>query len=533
MKNMEKFLNKLYDSLVQNKIIIEQTKPSDLKDKINRLKDYLNKRENITNNTKIEKLKQNYYEKYIIKEENIPLQYYKKKISEITSKENTDSIEIKKELAEELINDQKISLDKWIDYFSKDEGANYPLSLKIWAYIGMINLANYEPDSQTFTRRSKNSTNNFADLNIIALTQTLEIMNNYLKEKKIDNPELKKIVENYSFSNIYTYYFSKEIEQQKSSLDGIWIKYAQNTLPNKLVESLNGMGTNWCIAAYYDAKRKLELGSIYIYYTKNINGNYTVPRLAIRYENDKIAEIKGIAKEQNIETNMEEIVANKLLEIPNGTKYLPQTKDMNKLTMISKKIENKLELTREDLIFIYEINGKINGFGNRKDPRIEKIINTRNKKKDLSIIFRCNEKNIACDLRDLINNPNEIICYYGDLNARFLKKFNYNFKNLTCIVGNFIWKEEQKIKGFENIQVVTENIDCPNLRTSSSFNKLEKVGGKVDFSNLEELENIPKLSYIGGNLYIKEEIWNQNLENKIEIKGTKFLISKPIITHKR
>lgn len=524
MKYEEKFLNKLYDTMVQNKIITEQSKPTDLKDKLTRLKKYLSRLENMINNIAEPELKRFIYDSYIIKETDIPSQYYERKIKEISTNTTLDTKTAKEKIAKELISDQKSSLDKWIDYFKNKEGSKYSYSLKCWAFMGMLNLGNYDTDNQTFERRSKSTISNFVDLNVIAITQTLQTMNNYLTGEKIKDPKLLRILEGYNFGNLYAYYFSIELEQQKANFDGKWIKYEKDSDPSNLVESLEGMGTNWCITAYYDAKGKLELGPIYIYYTKNSEGDYKVPRLAIRLESDDIVEIKGIAKGQNIETNMEQVVASKLSEFSNARNYLNQLNDMNKLTIISRKNEKNIELTREELIFIYEIDRNIQELGNRQDPRIDKIISTRNKKKDLAIIFGCKEENIACNLRELIENPTRIICFYGDINARYLKDFNCDFANLVCIVGNFIWKDATEIKGFEKVEVITKNIDCPNLRKSIAFESLEKVGGKVDFSSLEELESMTNLNYIGGNLYIPNKIWEPSLDNRIKVNGTKFLI---------
>ena len=46
---------------------------------------------------------------------------------------------------------------------------------------------------------------------------------------------------------------------------------------------------------------------------------------------------------------------------------------MKLLTLIDKKVNNNIDLTVEELKFLYEIDDQIIGFGFKKDPRIEEI----------------------------------------------------------------------------------------------------------------------------------------------------------------
>ena len=62
---------------------------------------------------------------------------------------------------------------------------------------------------------------------------------------------------------------------------------------------------------------------------------------------------------------------------------------MKLLTKNDNKVKQGLELTVEELRFLYEIDSNIIGFGYGKDPRINEIINTRGKIRDLAFIFDC------------------------------------------------------------------------------------------------------------------------------------------------
>ncbi len=68
---------------------------------------------------------------------------------------------------------------------------------------------------------------------------------------------------------------------------------------------------------------------------------------------------------------------------------------MKLLTLIDKKVNNNIDLTVEELKFLYEIDDQIIGFGFKKDPRIEEIKRKRNKRKDYSLIFNIEEEEVA------------------------------------------------------------------------------------------------------------------------------------------
>ena len=70
-----------------------------------------------------------------------------------------------------------------------------------------------------------------------------------------------------------------------------------------------------------------------------------------------------------------------------GKKYKKRAGDMKKLTSIYNKQQTGEELSREDLRFLYELDGPIEGFGYERDPRIEELLEKRNRADDLKEIF--------------------------------------------------------------------------------------------------------------------------------------------------
>ena len=116
----EKFINKIYKTLCTSESVLSCSLPSD--DKNERLRKYfdnLEKYEKEAINNNIDSFKNLLYQKYIIKEENIPNYYYELQ-KNIALDRAYGLLELNKNtkhiLANLVITEQKKSLDKWIDY---------------------------------------------------------------------------------------------------------------------------------------------------------------------------------------------------------------------------------------------------------------------------------------------------------------------------------------------------------------------------------------------------------------------------------
>ena len=158
--------------------------------------------------------------------------------------------------------------------------------------------------------------------------------------------------------------------------------------PNILFNDIHGKGTGWCTAGGIEtASNHLNGGDFYVYYTMDKDGEFTCPRIAIRMEDYNIAEVRGIGPNQNLEPNMEIVAKEKLKEFPDGEKYQKKVNDMELLTLIHKKNQEGQNLTREELMFLYEINYMIEGFGYSEDPRIDEIKSSRDMHCDCKCIF--------------------------------------------------------------------------------------------------------------------------------------------------
>lgn len=238
------------------------------------------------------------------------------------------------------------------------------------------------------------------------------------------------------------------------------------------------------------------MGDFYVYYTHNEKGEAVVPRIAIRMEKNSIGEVRGVAENQNIEPEVEEIVEQKLNEFPDKDRYKKKVSDMKKLTEIYNKFKNTHNLTREELRFLYETDGKIEGFGYEKDPRIEELLKNRNAKKDLSIIYSCNEEQIGTCKDDL---EKELVVYYGNLDFNSLK----TAKGLVLpeiVIGALDLRSLKTAEGLKLPKYLNGDLWLKSLETTEGLKLPETITGYLNLSSLKTAEGLKLPKYLNGDL---------------------------------
>jgi len=519
----ESFLNRLYKDLYNSDEVVHTAINSDTKDeRVRKYLERLRKVEELARDSKyngLELLKKMYYDKYIIKEENIPESYFELQ-KKMALERGMGHIEItedmKKQLTKDIINDQKSSLDTWLDYLINDD-ANYPEWFKYYAFQGMIRLGSYDKATRTFNKRTSSTTNIFVDLNREALALVYDDLCEVLNGKKVDDEVLQKLLVGGSFSKLYSYTLELLDKNNKDISDdtkGIWIKYNKGSEPDELVNSLKGKGTGWCTAGKETARQQLESGDFYVYYTKDSNNEYKQPRIAIRMEESRIGEIRGINEHQNLESEMEEVLEEKLKEFPDRDKYKKKVNDMKKLTDIYNEYKNR-ELTNEELRFLYEVDKKIEGFGYEEDPRIEEILKERNKKEDLAKVFNCSPDQISGNPDDVLAGK-EIIYFYDDLDLRNLTdakglklprhvKGDLTLVNLISIEdlvlpeainGNLNLNGLTRAKGLTFPETIDCDLDLSNLTYAKDLVLPKTMNGSLDLKNLTKIENLKLPQYV-------------------------------------
>ena len=501
-KNGEEFLNSLYNNMHMEDAVMHTAEKSDSPtEKISKYLERLERTHDIAkdNPHKMEVLKKFYYDKYVIKE--LPESYInlQKKIArERGYGDVTVTDEMKEEMLSNVQKEQEKSLDMWIDYLTSDD-AMYPMWFKHYAFRGMLKLNKFDKEKGEFGKRSKTTTEPYIELNREVLARVYDTLVKEIGTNEEISEEASKALENgESFKKLYEYYLTNTgYVNRGNDTDGLWVKYDQGSDYKPLWESLQGKNTGWCTAGEETAKTQLSNGDFYVYYTKDNEGEYKEPRIAIRMDGkSNIGEVRGVGERQNLEGCMTPIAEEKLNEFPDKDKYLKKVNDMKLLTEIDKKVNEAKELTKEELSFLYEVDSKIEGFGYSKDPRIKEIRDKRNNKKDLAFVFDCKEENIGTKLSDF--ESNDIICFYGDLLKYEGETLTDRFINLKIIVGTAAFNKLTSAVGFENLKNINGDAFFNSLTSAEGFESLENIYGNAWFRHLISAKGFDNLQSIGG-----------------------------------
>lgn len=371
----EAFLDKYFQNLYMSDEV-QHTKDN----KDNRLKainKYLDRLKRIHSQADTESkkrlLEKLYFDKYVVKEENLPNNIDKKAIIEA----------------------QKKSLSQWLEYLSSTEVSIYPNWVKYWAFQGMSKLGSFDGIKESYQKRDKNTMAPFIDCNPEVVTKCMDTIMKLVKGVDVTDDIEEKLSKMDSFKKIYTAFknsYKKEITSDKNNLDGIWLEYTNTPESiNKMIESIEDKNTGWCIASHNRADAYAEHGNFYIYYTKDKNNNYTVPRIVILKSGvDGIDQIRGIEPSENLEQCMLEPLEKKLNEPGFISEYaakgsMERVMDLRELYLIGKKTEKGEPLTEKETEDFYT---KKFGFGYGQDPIYEKIFKKRNYVEDYNNLSR-------------------------------------------------------------------------------------------------------------------------------------------------
>ena len=485
-KTGEEFLNKLYREMHISSEVLHKASPSDTPEE--KIRKYISRLEHVYELSKkskhsLELLKKFYYDKYLIKK--LPESYINLQ-KKIAREEGHGDIFVSDEMKEKMLNqvrkDQKSTLDLWIDYFMSED-AMYPTWFKVYAFKGMLGLSTFNKEKQEFGKRTDKTTSSFIDLNMEALSKVYDILKSEIGENNLTDKELEILSKGESFKKLYTYYLTNQDSKiiDNDETEGIWIKYDMGSDYMPLWESLQGKNTGWCTAGKETAKNQLAGGDFYVYYTRDENGEYKNPRIAIRMNGkNEIGEVRGTSKNQNLESNMEPILDKKLEEFPDKDKYKKKVHDMKFLTLIEEKQKNNLELSLDDLKFLYEVDSKIEGFGYQDDPRIEEIISKRDKRKDVAFVYGINEDEVALSQTEWEENKDRIKVYYGYL----------DLSHLTSAEGLVL---PDTVIGY---------LDLSHLTSAEGLKLPNTVNGDVYLDRLTSAEGLKLPDTINGNLYL-------------------------------
>jgi hypothetical protein len=461
----------------------------------------------------LERIKESYHNDYVIKPEHIPESTFLLE-QRIAREEGWGTVEITDEFREQktqqIITNQESSLDSWVDYLSSED-ATYPMWAKYWAFTSIVQMGKFEKVEKEkdgeknefgrFTKRTKNTVASFPMLNPRALAMTIGAMKSKLEQRqkpkkerkqvenlsvKLDDPDFQQLLSTENFSKLYVQFLIEMPEYSTEGLQetrGKWVKYERGSDPKPLVDSLEGYPLEWCTANIDTAYAHLQGGDFHVYYSINEAGEAIIPRLAIRTQDDKIAESpRGIALDQNLDPYIGDVLEKKLDEFPDKEVFKKKTADMRKLTKIDKKVKNNKDLTKDDLIFLYEIDQQIEGFGYERDPRIEELREGRDPKEDAPIIFECDSQEIAYNKDQITKNTK---AYIGSLFPKIFQKLSHIDHIYTSFPEGKIRKYNIEIGGKDKDQLKKE-LQEKNIYISNWADDLLR---SKDFATSKTVEN--------------------------------------------
>jgi len=395
----EKFIDRIFRDIYLSDEVQHTSLKSDRREET--IRKYMERLERVHEKARkagrINLIKNLYYDKYVIKKENIPNVY-------------------NEEQKQVIIDNQKKSLGGWIDYLT-DENTMYPMWLKYWAFQGMRKLGTHDDARDVYQRRSDKTLEPFVDANPAIIADCIENMYEFEKNKRIGADEIKTPLQSGSFKKLYEYYEKKFKESRiyiADPNDGVWIKYNQGSMEDaqKLYKSLQGKAVPWCTRNESTAINQVcggggyaDGGDFYVYYTSDENKEYTMPRIAIRMSGKtNIAEIRGIVEHQCLEPELIDVLELKLKEMDfvaekDIKKNLETVNELKRLSEINKKTINAIDLSEEEIISLYTNHF---GFGWAQDPLAEKTLKLRYFTKDVNSLNNNNQIKIITDDRTRI-----------------------------------------------------------------------------------------------------------------------------------
>lgn len=456
-------------------------------DPSDRIEAYAERLENIflnedeeTRKRNLELFRDKIYSSLLIKEKDFPESYFE--LQQRIARERGQAVEVipeetRNQMKEVAIQDQKASLDAWMDYLTSDD-AVYPAWFKYYVWKNITKLSQFDKERGEYKKRTKTTVAPFPDIYREPLAQIADIY----EKVKSDNKNLKEpeIQEAFSkkFPDLYAELTTKSLAasmENREEIRGEWVKYEQGKegAAEKLFASLEGKGTGWCTAGQSTAKSQIERGDFHVYYSYDSKGEPTLPRLAIRMEGkDRIGEVRGILPNQGVESLMQQTLDEKLNEF--GTEadsYRKKSEDMRLLTELEKKHERGEPFTKDDLVFLYEVNSDIEGFGYKRDPRIAELRQGRKPENDILVAFECTKDQIARTSSEITENTK---VYVGQLESDIFQKFPETLNHIYT--------------SFPDKRIVIENIRVGDKSSEKLISDINATGViKIHSKNIDNI----------------------------------------------
>lgn len=187
-------------------------------------------------------------------------------------------------------------------------------------------------------------------------------------------------------------------------------------------------------------------------------------------------------------------------------------KDMQTLAEIHFKDIQGESLTRDDLVFLYELDHKIQSTGYQRDPRIEEIRAKRKPLEDAPIVFGCRLDQIATS-KETVNQDTK--AYIGPLFPGVFDKLQRIEHVYTVFPERKITRERLQIGG-EPLENLMSQLEKQNVYVSKYAQDMLK---SKDFKTLPKPEYIDLVQLRVADLGFTENTTTEQLFAKIKEYG--------------
>ena len=298
---------------------------------------FLNEDED-TRKRNIEMLRDKIYDAFVVKREDIPEGYFD--LQKRIARERGQAVEeipqdVREQMIDVIIEDQKHSLDSWINYLTSND-ALYPTWFKYFVFRNVTKLSQFDKELGKFKERTKATTAPFPDIYREPLAQIADVYQTAQRDKTLWNDSDFQSFVSKKFPAQYAEKIQQVLEhsqEDREQIKGKWVHYKEGDMDGskKLFESLQGRGTGWCTAGQATAEEQIKAGDFYVFYTNDSEGTPVNPRLAIRMEGNHIGEVRGVLPHQEVESLLQDTLDEKLATFGDeAKKYREKSADMKR-----------------------------------------------------------------------------------------------------------------------------------------------------------------------------------------------------------